>query len=84
MSEAHTIINNIIILIILLTYVLKYDIIHCVRIKEKKNMYIIITLFLIYSLIMFLPNMLRTWSDMDYIKQLEDMGVFVDKNGKEI
>lgn len=41
-------------------------------------MWIIIILFIIY-LIWQLPSAFRQWSDMDYIKHLEDMGVFIDE-----
>lgn len=44
---------------------------------------IIIGLFIIYG-IYILEGSFATWSDMNYVKHLEDMGVFVDKNGREI
>lgn len=44
---------------------------------------IIIGLFIIYG-IYILEGSFVTWSDMNYVKHLEDMGVFVDKNGREI
>lgn len=43
----------------------------------------IIILFIIYVVCQF-PSMFQQWSNMDYVKHLEDMGVFVDKDGKEI
>lgn len=47
-------------------------------------MWIIIALFILYGLIQMLPSIFATWSDQDYVRHLEDMGVFVDENGKEI
>jgi hypothetical protein len=44
---------------------------------------IIIGLFLIYGIYILRPSF-TTWSNMNYVKHLEDMGVFVDENGKEI
>lgn len=44
---------------------------------------IIIGLFLIYG-IYILRASFAMWSDMSYVKYLEDMGEFVDENGKEI
>lgn len=38
----------------------------------------------IVILIVCLPNIFTTYTDMEYIKHLEEMGVFVDENGKEI
>ena len=38
----------------------------------------------IIILIVCLPNIFTTYTDMEYIKHLEEMGVFVDENGKEI
>lgn len=34
--------------------------------------------------IIYLPEIFSTYSDMDYVKHLEDMGVFVDEDGKQI
>lgn len=58
----------------------------CVIIAQKgiDIMWIIITLFILYGLIQILPSVFATWSDQDYVRHLEDMGVFVDENGKEI
>ena len=47
-------------------------------------MWFIIILFIMYALLCIIPSAMRTWSDMDYVKHLEDMGVFVNENGKEI
>lgn len=47
-------------------------------------MWFIIILFIIYASLYIISSVMRTWSDMDYVKHLEDMGVFVDENGKEI
>lgn len=44
---------------------------------------IIIGLFIIYG-IYIISRSFRTWSDMDYVRHLEDMGEFVDRNGREI
>ena len=44
-------------------------------------------LFLIIAIIIFivcLPYIFITYTDMEYVKHLEDMGVFVDENGKQI
>jgi hypothetical protein len=44
-------------------------------------------LFLIIAIIVFivcLPHIFTTYTDMEYVKHLEDMGVFVDENGKQI
>ena len=44
-------------------------------------------LFLIAMLplcIFLLVPAFRTYSDMEYVEHLENMGVFVDENGKEI
>ena len=38
----------------------------------------------IVVLIVCLPNIFTTYTDMEYVKHLEEMGVFVDENGKEI
>ena len=46
-----------------------------------------ITLIIIFAIIVFivcLPHIFTTYTDMEYIKHLEEMGVFVDENGKEI
>ena len=46
-----------------------------------------IKLFVIIAIITFvvcLPHIFTTYTDMEYVKHLEEMGVFVDKNGKEI
>ena len=34
--------------------------------------------------VIYLPRIFATYTDMEYIKHIEDMGVFVDENGKEI
>ena len=44
---------------------------------------IIIGLFIIYGMYILLESF-AMWSDMNYVKHLEDMGVFVDENGREI
>ena len=44
---------------------------------------IIIGLFIIYGMYILLRSF-AMWSDMNYVKHLEDMGVFVDENGREI
>lgn len=46
-------------------------------------MWIIIALFIIYAIYQ-LPNIFGTWSDMGYVEHLERMGVFTNKDGKEI
>lgn len=58
----------------------------CVIIAQKgiNIMWIIIALFILYGLIQMLPSIFATWSNQDYIRHLEDMGVFVDDNGREI
>lgn len=38
----------------------------------------------IIVLVVCLPHIFTTYTDMEYIKHLEEMGVFVDENGKEI
>ena len=46
-----------------------------------------IKLFIIIAIITLavcLPHIFTTYTDMEYVKHLEEMGVFVDKNGKEI
>ena len=52
--------------------------------KGEYTMWIIVVLFILYGLMYILPAMFATWSNQDYVKHLEDMGVFVDENGKEI
>lgn len=47
-------------------------------------MWIIVALFILYGLMYTLPGIFATWSNQDYIRHLEDMGVFIDENGKEI
>ena len=44
---------------------------------------VIIGLFIIYG-IYIINRSFCTWSDMDYVRHLEDMGEFVDRNGREI
>ena len=46
--------------------------------------YIIIIISFIYGIYIILRASFTTWSDMSYVKYLEDMGEFVDENGKEI
>ena len=41
---------------------------------------IIITILFIVCI----PHIFTTYTNMDYIKHLENMGVYVDENGKEI
>ena len=43
----------------------------------------LIILFIVIF-ILFLPSIFIAWSNMDYVRHLEDMGVFVDENGREI
>ena len=46
-----------------------------------------ITLIIILAIIVLvvcLPHIFTTYTDMEYIKHLEEIGVFVDENGKEI
>ena len=46
-----------------------------------------VALVVVLAIIVFivcLPHIFTTYTDMEYIKQLEEMGVFVDENGKEI
>ena len=45
---------------------------------------ILILIIGIVILIVCLPNIFTTYTDMKYIKHLEEMGVFVNENGKEI
>lgn len=45
---------------------------------------ILILVIGIIVLIVCLPHIFTTYTDMEYIKHLEDMGVFVDENGREI
>lgn len=47
-------------------------------------MIILIIIIAIIVFIVCLPYIFTTYTDMEYIKHLEEMGVFVDKNGKEI
>ena len=47
-------------------------------------MSILIIIIAIIVLIICLPHIFTTYTDMAYIKHLEDMGVFVDENGREI
>lgn len=47
-------------------------------------MAILILIIGIIVLIVCLPHIFTTYTDMEYIKHLEDMGVFVDENGKQI
>lgn len=47
-------------------------------------MWIIIALFILYGLIQILPSVFATWSNQDYVRHLEDMGMFVDDDGREI
>ena len=47
-------------------------------------MSILIIIIAIIVLIVCLPHIFTTYTDMEYVKHLEEMGVFVDKNGKEI
>ena len=44
---------------------------------------VIIGLFIIYGMYILLGSFVM-WSDMDYVRHLEDMGEFVDRNGREI
>jgi hypothetical protein len=34
--------------------------------------------------IMCIPHIFTTYTNMDYVKHLENMGVYVDENGKEM
>ena len=46
-----------------------------------------VALVVILAIIVFVVCLLHiftTYTDMEYIKHLEEMGVFVDENGKEI
>lgn len=46
-----------------------------------------VALVIVFAIIVFvvcLPHIFTTYTDMEYIKHLEEMGVFVDENGKEI
>lgn len=46
-----------------------------------------VALVIVLTIIVFvvcLPHIFATYTDMEYIKHLEEMGVFVDENGKEI
>lgn len=47
-------------------------------------MSILILLFIIFVIVVCLPHIFTTYTDMQYVKHLENMGVFVDENGKEI
>ena len=38
----------------------------------------------IIVLVVCLPHIFTTYTNMEYVKHLEEMGVFVDENGKEI
>ncbi len=44
---------------------------------------IIIIIAIVIITLLFLPSCFRQWSDMDYVKHLEDMGEFTDENGRE-
>ena len=45
---------------------------------------ILILVIAIIVLVVCLPYIFTSYTDMEYIKHLEEMGVFVDKDGKEI
>lgn len=47
-------------------------------------MLIFIITFIGILFIMCLPSIFTSYTDMGYIQHLEDMGVYVDENGKEI
>lgn len=47
-------------------------------------MWVIVALFILYGLMYILPGAFATWSNQDYIRYLEDMGVFIDEDGKEV
>lgn len=47
-------------------------------------MIILIIILAIIVFVVCLPYIFTTYTDMEYIKHLEEMGVFVDENGKEI
>lgn len=47
-------------------------------------MAILVLIIGIIVLIVCLPYIFTTYTDMEYVKHLEDMGVFVDENGKQI
>ena len=47
-------------------------------------MSILVLIIGIIVLIVCLPYIFTTYTDMEYVKHLEDMGVFVDENGKQI
>ena len=44
---------------------------------------LIMLITLIGLLLYRLKDIFATWSDMDYVKHLEDMGEFIDREGKE-
>jgi len=44
--------------------------------------FIIILITILF--IVCIPHIFITYTDMDYVKHLENMGVYVDENGKEI
>lgn len=47
-------------------------------------MLILVCIIGIFALVICLPHIFTTYTNMEYIKHLEDMGVFVDENGKQI
>ena len=47
-------------------------------------MVILVLIIGIIASIICLPHIFTTYTNMEYIKYLEDMGVFVDENGREI
>ena len=44
----------------------------------------LVVILAIIVLVVCLPHIFTTYTDMEYIKHLEEIGVFVDENGKEI
>lgn len=47
-------------------------------------MAILVLIIGIIVLIVCLPHIFTTYTDMEYVEHLEEMGVYVDKNGREI
>ena len=45
---------------------------------------ILIIIIAAIAFLLFLPSCFKQWSDPDYVKHLEDMGVFTDEDGHEI